>query len=239
MRRYHLYAAVITIAAVLGMAGCAVQSQAAAVKESAAQEIQQETLPETTVEDTVVETASGPIESVGKYEPELPQAVRIYGPVTKLEDGSLSIDNQSLESSSGEIILTVSQEYTYLLDAETGFPMDLKDLQDGSTIYAYIGPAMTMSLPPMTNAEVIFGNIPADFKVPDYVEVKSVITDASTSQSVFTAADGTEYPLAEDCQIYPYLTKNIVTLDDLTQGRKCVVWSGEDNTASRIMVFAE
>ena len=45
--------------------------------------------------------------------------------------------------------------------------------------------------------------------------------------------------LSEDCNIFPYLTRNIVTLDDLTQGRKCLVWSTDDNTAERIMVFAE
>ena len=104
---------------------------------------------------------------------------------------------------------------------------------------SYIGPAMTMSLPPMTNATMIFANVPADFKVPDYVTVKSVVTDAASSQSVLTAMDGTEYTLADDCGIVPYLTRNIVTLDDLTQGRKAVVWSDGENTATRIMVFAE
>ena len=97
----------------------------------------------------------------------------------------------------------------------------------------------TMSLPPMTNATMIFANVPADFKVPDYVTVKSVVTDAASSQSVLTAMDGTEYTLADDCGIVPYLTRNIVTLDDLTQGRKAVVWSDGENTATRIMVFAE
>ena len=51
--------------------------------------------------------------------------------------------------------------------------------------------------------------------------------------------DGTKYTLADDCAIVPYLTRNIVTLDDLTQGRKAVVWSDGENTATRIMVFAE
>ena len=138
-----------------------------------------------------------------------------------------------------EVILNVSQESTYVLDAVSGLPTELSDIKDGDTIYAYIGPAMTMSLPPMTNATMIFANVPADFKVPDYVTVKSVVTDAASSQSVLTAMDGTEYTLADDCGIVPYLTRNIVTLDDLTQGRKAVVWSDGENTATRIMVFAE
>ncbi|MEI3187018.1 MAG: hypothetical protein V8S27_03405 [Lachnospiraceae bacterium] len=33
--------------------------------------------------------------------------------------------------------------------------MDLSEIKVGDTIYAYIGPAMTMSLPLQTNAEFI------------------------------------------------------------------------------------
>ena len=172
-------------------------------------------------------------------QPEIPQSIRIYGPVTKMEDGRLSIDNQSGMSTSGEIILNVADDMTYILNAMTGLPVALEDVKDGDTIYAYIGPAMTMSLPPMTNAVMIFTNLPADAKAPDYVEVKSMVTDAATSKSVLTATDGTEFTLAEDCNIFPYLTRNIVTLDDLTQGKKCVVWSDDENTASKIMLFAE
>ena len=87
-------------------------------------------------------------------------------------------------STSGEIILNVADDMTYILDAMTGFPVALEDVKDGDTIYAYIGPAMTMSLPPMTNAVMIFTNLPADAKAPDYVEVKSMVTDAGTSKSV-------------------------------------------------------
>ena len=236
LRKYRLYAAGICAAVVLGVGGCA--SNANAGTTTATQESKEATKEETTVADTVVESVTGAIESMEESEPEAPQAIRIFGPVTRTEDGRLSIDNQSGVSSSGEIILHVADE-TYILDAVSGLPIKLEDIKDGDTIYAYIGPAMTMSLPPMTNATVIFANIPADAKVPDYVEVKSMITDASTSKSVLTAIDGTEYTLADDCNIFPYLTRNIVTLDDLTQGRKCVVWADDENSAVKIMVFAE
>lgn len=236
LRKYRLYAAGICAAVVLGVGGCA--SNANAGTTTATQESKEATKEETTVADTVVESVTGAIESMEESEPEAPQAIRIFGPVTRTEDGRLSIDNQSGVSSSGGIILNVADE-TYILDAVSGLPIKLEDIKDGDTIYAYIGPAMTMSLPPMTNATVIFANIPADAKVPDYVEVKSMITDASTSKSVLTAIDGTEYTLADDCNIFPYLTRNIVTLDDLTQGRKCVVWADDENSAVKIMVFAE
>ena len=240
LRKYRLYAAGVCAAVVLGIGGCASNANASSGTTAATQESQEASKEETTVEDTtVVESVTGDIESMEESQAEALQSIRIYGPVTKMDDGRLSIDNQSGMSSSGEIILNVSSDATYILDAVTGLPIKAEDIKDGETIYAYIGPAMTMSLPPMTNAEVIFANIPADAKVPDFVEVKSMITDAATSKSVLTAVDGTEYTLAPDCNIFPYLTRNIVTLDDLTQGRKCVVWSDDDNAAVKIMVFAE
>lgn len=234
LRRYYFCVAAICAAAVIGISGCAMNTKAESAQTQA-----DASQPESAEAATVVEAVTGPIESMEETPNEELQPVRIYGSASHMEDGRLSIDNQSDASSAGEIILNVSQESTYVLDAVSGMPMALEDIRDGDTVYAYIGPAMTMSLPPMTNAAVIFANIPADFKVPDYVEVKSVVTDAQTSHTVLTGADGTEYTLSEDCEIFPYLTRNIVTLDDLTQGRKAAVWSDEDNTATRIMVFAE
>ena len=235
LRKYRLYAAGICTVLALGIGGCASNGASAATETR--QESQEASKEETTEADTAAESAADNVEDMNGQD--ALQSLRIYGPVTKQEDGRLSIDNQSDMSISGEIILNVSEEYTYILDAVTGLPLKEEDIKDGDTIYVYIGPAMTMSLPPMTNADVIFANIPADAKVPDYIEVQSLVTDAATSKSVLTAADGTEYTVESDCNIFPYLTRNIVTLDDLTQGRICVVWSDEDNAALQIMVFAE
>lgn len=235
LRKYRLYAAGLCTVLALGIGGCASNGASAATETR--QESQEASKEETTEADTAAESAADNVEDMNGQD--ALQSLRIYGPVTKQEDGRLSIDNQSDMSISGEIILNVSEEYTYILDAVTGLPLKQEDIKDGDTIYVYIGPAMTMSLPPMTNADVIFANIPADAKVPDYIEVQSLVTDAATSKSVLTAADGTEYTVESDCNIFPYLTRNIVTLDDLTQGRKCVVWSDEDNAALQIMVFAE
>ena len=238
MRKYRLYAAGICTALALGVAGCA--SNPSSATTAASQESQEASKEETSEEseDMTVEPETDSTEDMGESH-EAPQFIRIYGTVTRTEDGGLSIDNQSDMSTKGEIILNISEDSTYILDAVTGLPLKNENIKDGDTIYVYIGPAMTMSLPPMTNAEVIFANIPADAKVPDYIEVQSLAMDEADSKSVLTAADGTEYTVGPDCNIFPYLTRNIVTLDDLTQGRRCVVWSDEDHTALQIMVFAE
>ena len=230
MRRYYISGAAVCAAVMISMSGCGsasgAESQAAVDKQETAQ---QETM--------VVETVEGPIESMEEPGEQAMAPVRIFGPVARLEDGRLSIDNQSSESSTGEIILNVSQESTYILDGASGMPVNLDDIKDGDVIYVYIGPAMTMSLPPMTNADVIFVGEAAE--QPEYAEIQSVVTNGETSQTVLTTTDGTEYPLTDECEIVPYLTRNIVTLDDLTKGHRVVIWTEDSGQAEKIMVFAE
>lgn len=164
--------------------------------------------------------------------------MRIWGTVTSVEDGRITIDNQSGVSFEGEIVLNISDEYTRVLDAVNGFPVQLSNIREGEVIYAYIGPAMTMSLPPQTTPEMIICQIPADFKVPDYVEVKSM-TWQENGDWVLVANDETTYQIPGDCPIIPYLTRNMVTLEDVTESRKLLVWSDGENNAQRLVLFAE
>lgn len=234
MRKYQLYVAGMCAAIILGADGCAAPS-----KGEQGVQTQESPVKASQEEDAVVEKVAGDIEPMDESESAALESLCVYGPVTILEDGSFSIDNQSGVSMSGEMILTVSTETTYILDAVSGLPVKAEDIRDGDAVYAYIGPAMTTSLPPVTNAEVIFTNVPPQGRAPEYVTIKSMITNADTSQYILTAADGTEYTLTEDCNIFPYLTRNIVTLDDLTAGRKCVVWADEDGRVNKLMLFAQ
>ena len=63
---------------------------------------------------------------------------------------------------------------------------------------------MTMSIPPQTNSPMILTEIPADYKVPDYVTVKSM--EDKGAAYLLTAADGSEFTVLKDCTIIPYLT---------------------------------
>ena len=115
--------------------------------------------------------------------------------------------------------------------------MELKDLQAGETVYAYIGPAMAMSLPPQATGEVVIGKIPADAKAPEYITVKSMTANADGSWSLVSTA-GTEYAVSADCRILPYLTRQIVSLEDVEQGSNLLVWSDSENQAQKLVLFA-
>lgn len=162
--------------------------------------------------------------------------IRIYGPVTKTESDSLLMDNQSGLSYPGDIVLNLSDK-TRILDAVTGYPVSLSDIENGETVYAYIGPAMTMSLPPMTNPSVIFCNIPEGFRVPEFLQTDILSVGADGISGSVTATNGTTYTIPADCQIIPYLTRNMVNIQDLANGRTFMLWADAENNASKIVIF--
>ena len=68
--------------------------------------------------------------------------VAVWGTVTRLEGGGLLVKNDS--DGLSEVIL--HGESILCLDAVSGDPVDIDTLEDGDAIYAWVGPAMTLSL---------------------------------------------------------------------------------------------
>lgn len=186
---------------------------------------------------TAMISTGGPMTSHGSTHQSL-EPVRVYGPITKTDNKTLSIDNQSGTSYAGEIRITISDR-TRILDAVTGFPVAYDDLRDGETAYIYVGPAMTMSLPPMSNTSLILCNIPADYKVPEFLKVDTMTIASDGVSGTLTATNGNQYPIPADAQILPYLTRNIVRIQDLTQDRTCLLWSDAQNRATKVVLFPE
>ena len=85
--------------------------------------------------------------------------VRVWGTVTRLENGAILLKNSDENDPYHEIILHLP-ETARVVDGVSGQPLD-RELRDGETVYAWVGPAMTMSLPPQAIAEVVEANIPA------------------------------------------------------------------------------
>ncbi|MCD8327313.1 MAG: hypothetical protein LUC90_11765 [Lachnospiraceae bacterium] len=163
--------------------------------------------------------------------------VRIYGVISEVwvDQSTIVVNNQSGNSSAGEIELIIDTENTLVLDASTGYPVALEDVEIGS-FEAYLGQEMTLSLPPQTTPYAVIVNIPADSAVPQYAVVASIEENAE-GNVVITATDGRAYVVAETAQIVPYRTKNIVTVEDIQIGGACLIWMDEDGTASKVQLF--
>lgn len=164
--------------------------------------------------------------------------VRAWGKVTKLESGSLLLKNSNENDPLSEVIVHLP-EGVPCVDAVTGLPMDMGKVKDGDTLYAWVGNAMAMSLPPQTSALIVVGNIPADYRVPEFYEV--------TGAAIYPAPGGTEFrlpvaggeslTLSASTQYTPWLTRQIVTADDLVPGRQILVWKDKDGKAEKVLVL--
>jgi len=163
--------------------------------------------------------------------------VKITGTILEAGQDGILADSGPGGGYVGEIMLLIDPENTLVLDGADGFPVELKDVGKGS-FEAYLGPAMTMSLPPQNTPYVVIVNIPEDGQAPQYVIAGGAV-DAEEGRQTLTGVDGTKYPLAGDVDIKPYLTRNIVRLEDIGSGSRCLVWTNEEGEADRIVLFGE
>lgn len=216
--------------------GCSAPAQAETPAQTEA------TMTETSAEETTADVATEEAADLQKEtlaEDDMLQAdtLCVWGPILGIEGSSITMDNQSDVSVSGELILNLGED-TLILDAVDGLPKELSELQTGELIYVNLGEAMSMSLPPQNNPEVIICSVPEDLKAPAYVQVIAMEQESDESYTL-KASNGETYKIPADCQILPYLTRNIVKLQDVNEGSTVLVWSDEENQAQKLVLFAE
>ena len=163
----------------------------------------------------------------------------IYGTIHK-EGTALSLTNIHGDTVLDELILGVSDE-TRILDAANGFPVTAETLKEGENVYAYISQAMALSLPPQSHVSMIICQIPEDAYAPFFDTADQMSANADGTFNL-TTLRGNTYRINEATMLLPYLTRNIVTVSDLTKGRTFLVWKDQntgDNTAAKIVIFPE
>ena len=202
------------------------QAQTTAVQES--QATQEESQTEAATETKAPETEAA---EVGEA------PVKIWGTITEVGDSTMTVDNQSENSSIGEIIFNIDPENTIIIDSTTGLPVELPLVQLG-TFEAYLGPAMAMSLPPQTTPEVIIVNIPEDVTAAQFVTATEPLKDTDGGK-VLICNDGNEYTLADSVEISPFLTRNVVVLEDIAAASRCLIWQDADGKVESIVLFAQ
>ena len=208
------------------MTGCGAKSAGAeTVTEAESASVEDSVSEEETQEETSEKAAESMMETV-----------RVWGEITAVEDGRITVENQSSNGYQGEIVFNIDPENTLVLGAEDGLPVVLEDVDLGS-FEAYLGPVMTMSLPPQTTPEMVIVNIPEDFGAPLYVTAAGPVEETEDGR-VLTVGDDTRYVLAEDMEILPYLTRNIVTVEDIDEDSRCLIWLNEENEVEKLVLFA-
>lgn len=171
-----------------------------------------------------------------------PGPVRVWGTLTHLEDGGLLVENSSTEALNSVIL---HGEDILCLDAVTGEPMELSELKDGETVYAWVGPVMTLSLPPQATAILILANIPADYGVPQYYEISAVTPQAmiaiypppALTWTEVTTSDGATIKITDQAELTAFSEDTTVRLEDLVPGTRMLVWTNQKGEPSRVLVF--
>ncbi len=163
--------------------------------------------------------------------------VKVWGSIVSVEGDEITVDNQSDASAPGEMIIHVDPEHSVVVDAVSGLPVELSGVEPGSYV-AYLGPAMTMSLPPQTTAYAVIVNIPEDFKAPVFAIAEGAVVDTDNGKLLDAYGDQ-DYLLADDVDVQPYLTRNIVTLEDIREGSRCLIWLNEYDMVTKLVLFAD
>ncbi len=166
-----------------------------------------------------------------------PSAAMICGEVSDWDGNGLFLKNDGADGQLNEVVVHLGD--APVVDAVTGLPLDRDSIRSGDVLYAWAGPAMTMSLPPQTTAVLAVGNVPDGMSVPQYHTVTSApvnFQDDADSVELRTAEGVITLP--KDVDVKPWMTRQLVRLNDLTPGTQILVWSNADGVAEKVVVFA-
>ena len=177
-------------------------------------------------------------EAAGEKTPEAPAFVRVWGKVSPWDGEGIFLKNGSKDDALGEVVLHPGEAPA--VDAVTGLPMDLKSVKEGDILYAWAGPAMALSLPPQVSALVIVGNVPADAQAPEFCEIAGrAVSPAPGDEggAKFPLTGGGELEVTDKTVYTPWLTKQLIRMEDLNPGDRVLVWKDADGAAEKIQLL--
>ncbi len=148
--------------------------------------------------------------------------IMVYGTITSidLESGDITLDKPDGQ----EIIFHTVKEIVPIIDVSNDLPADMESLEEGQPVYAWSSEVMTMSIPPQTSLQAMIVNVPENSGAPMYIVVSEAVYDQDTGTLEIIDHEGNVWTAGEDTEVSPFKTKNIVTLEDITEGSRIVVW---------------
>lgn len=147
----------------------------------------------------------------------------MYGTVTEIGENQIYVETYDQT----EVIIFQIGDTTKEIDAATGAPL-AAEIAVGDAVACYYE-IMTMSLPAQAPALVILANVPMDMGFPTVAHVGNAYTevDAEGSKTLLTTANGNPVMLDETTIVAPFVTKNIITAEDIAVGDLVCIWTSE------------
>lgn len=169
-----------------------------------------------------------------------PAFVRVWGKVSPWEGEGIYLKNDSGDGSLDQVVVHPGEAPA--LDGATGLPLDLKTVKEGDILYVWVGPAMALSMPPQVNALAIVGNVPADAATPEFCEIARHVQRFAPEDKrnpVLPLTGGEQLEVTDKTVYTPWLTRQIVGVDDLVPGTRALVWKGKDGAAEKIQLLPD
>ena len=252
MKKRFDKAMILTMAAVLSasaLSACgtgAAETKAAQTTAARPETVSGETGEETKAEEAETYVELQPVSKWG-YIADVDEA---SGDITFNSNELLVDENGEYKDTTSEIILKTTAN-TPVLDGTTLAPVAMSEIDTAQPVYVWTAQAMTMSIPPQTVAQILIVNVPQDASAPMYVVAQQVETKEDGS-IVIMDQDGVTWRADAGTEVMPYLTRNIVTLEDIHEGTRLVVSQESDTSSSgspeageadayaaKLLVFAE
>ena len=172
-------------------------------------------------------------------EPEkLPPFVQVWGKVSPWEGEGIYLKNDDKDSHLNEVVIHPGD--APVVDGATGLPLDLEKVKEGDTLYVWTGPAMALSMPPQMSALVIVGNVPADAAAPEFCEIaRRAVSPAPGDKGnpTFALTGGGELEVTDKTVYTPWLTRQMVRMEDLNPGDRALVWKDKNGAAEKVQLL--
>ncbi len=101
---------------------------------------------------------------------------------------------------------------------------DLSALKAGESVYVYHDEAVTMSLPAQTTAYAVLTNLTDKHAPASLLTAEAVQKNDDGSVTVTCQSGALHLTIAKDASVQPFMTRNIVTVDDIHVGTRFFAW---------------
>lgn len=164
---------------------------------------------------------------------------RVWGTVSPWDGEGILLKNDNPDDPMNEVVVHLGD--APVVDAATGLPLEADSIKEGDTLYAWVRNYATMSLPPQVSAIVAVGNVPADAAAPEYYEIAGeavVPAPGGNGAARFPTVGGGTLEVTGETEYTPWLTRQIVGMNDLVPGARVLAWKDRAGKAEKVLVFA-
>lgn len=150
----------------------------------------------------------------------LPEFNLLSAEVMKNEDNRLLVKNTVEDE---EVLININED-TLIIDGVSKLPVNAANISEGTKLLSYNSQAKTFSIPPITNSKAVIVNADENSISPIFFTVNSVVENSDGTVTVTDTDNTYMVTLNKDTAMNPYLTRNIVTINDVKIGDKLFVW---------------